>query len=55
MSEKIDIRLTLEPGDELYDQLKSVMDMLGIKKNTEAARVAIKLGCETLKMNILSQ
>lgn len=48
-TEKIDIRLIIEPSDPLYSELIGIKERFGIKKNTEAARFCIKAGCNAMQ------
>ena len=48
-SENIEIRLVIEPNDELYQPFLEFKQELGIKSHTEAARVLIKKGFEWFK------
>lgn len=47
--QRIDMRVIIEPDEEIYEMFLSVKNDLGIKSNAETARVLIKKGFEYLK------
>lgn len=50
--EDIDVRLVIEPDDELYQPFIEFKQELGLKSHTEAARVLIKKGFEWFKAKL---
>jgi hypothetical protein len=47
-ADSFDIRLVLKPDDELYPLFQKAKQYLGVKSNTEAARILLKKGVDWL-------
>lgn len=43
-----DIRVIIEPDDDLYSLFEDAKKNLGSKSNTETARILLKKGCDWL-------
>jgi hypothetical protein len=51
LEKNIEIRLIIEPSDELYAKFIQLKHQFGLRSNSETARMAMKFGTDSITMS----